>query len=237
MNSKKHTWQSPSLGRKASVIVYGTEGTPMLAFPGDSAAITDWKEQGLLEALSYQIENGHNRIICVESIDRESFFNTEVEPRTRINRYRQYEGYIIDEVLPFVRKLTGDLFIMAAGVHMGGYHALNLLLKYPGKIQKVISIGGRFQLRHFMGDYFDDNVYFNNPLEYLPNLDDESILEEIRNTDIRLVVTPDDPYIELNYMMSDILRSKSIDHIFDYWIETGTNPREIWGDILQRHVP
>lgn len=237
MEKMEHKWQSPSLGRETSIIVYGSEGTPILAFPGDSGNKSDWENHGLIQSLSYQIENGHNRVFCVNSIDQESFFNTGLEPKLRINRHRQFERYIIEEVIPFIRKKSDNPFVIAAGVHMGGYHALNLLLKYPDQIQKVISIGGRFQIRPFMDDYFDDNVYYNNPLEYLPNLDDHDLLEKIRETDIRLIITPDDPYSELNYMLSDVLRSKSIEHIFDYWIETAENPWEIWGDILQRHTP
>lgn len=225
------------MGKKVFITVYGTEGTPILAFPGDSGSMSDWETNGLIHALSYQIENGYNRIYCVESVDNESFFNTDVKPQIRISRHRQYERYVVDEVLPFIRKTSGDVFIMAAGIHMGGYQALNLLLKHPTLIRKAISIGGRFQIRPFMGDYFDDSVYFNNPLEYLPNLDDRDLLEAIRSTDIRLIVTPDDPYVDLNYMLSDVLRSKAIEHIFDYWIETGEHPREIWGNIMQRHVP
>ncbi|MDG5767184.1 alpha/beta hydrolase-fold protein [Balneolales bacterium ANBcel1] len=237
ITGNRHSWKSPSLGREVTLLSYGTEGVPILAFPGDSGSSDYWEKQGLIDALSFQIENGHNQLFCVDSIDQESFFNAAAEPRARINKHRQYEGFIIDEVLPHIRKKTGDLFLMTTGIHMGGYHALNLMLKYPGQIQKVIAIGGRFQIRPFLGDYFDDNVYFNNPLEYLPNLEEESLLEEIRNADIRLIVTPDDPYLELNYMLSDILRSKSIDHIFDYWIEAGLGRREVWGNILQRHVP
>ena len=237
MTSKRHHWQSPSLGRKMSITVYGTEGTPILAFPGNSGSGNYWKNQGLIDSLSFQVENGHNQIFCVDSIDQESFFNPDISPKSRINRYRQYEAYIVDEVIPFIRKTSNDLFLMAAGIHMGGYHALNFLLKYPGKIHKVIAIGGRFQIRTFMGDYFDDNVYFNNPAEYMANLEDPELLEEIRNTDIRLIVTPDDPYVDLNHMLSDILRSKSIDHIFDYWVETAGKAKTVWSDILQRHVP
>ena len=237
MKGSSHSWQSPSLGRKTSLTVYGTEGIPILALPGDSGSASYWPKQGLIEALSYQVKNGHNQIFCVESVDQESFFNTDIDPRSRINRHRQYEGYIIDEVLPFIHKMSNELYVIAAGIHLGGYHAVNLLLKYPGRIQKAIAVGGRFQIRPFMEDYFDDNVYFNNPVEYLPNLDDPELLEEIRSTDIRLVVTPDDPYVDLNYMLSDILRSKSIDHVFDYWMKTGNTQQEIWGDILKRHVP
>lgn len=237
MDKKDHSWQSPSLGKSISLRIYGSEGTPLIAFPGDSGKLTDWEEHGLIDALSFQIDNGHNQIFCVDTIDHESFFNTAVEPRIRINRHRQYEAFIVDEVVPYIRKTSGSVFIMAAGIHMGGYHALNLLLKYPEIIKKVISVSGRFQIRPFMDDYFDDSVYYNNPLEYLPNLDDISVMDDIRNCDIRLVITPDDPYADLNYMLSDILRSKSVEHIFDYWIETGENPWRIRGDILQRHVP
>ena len=237
MDKKDHSWQSPSLGKTISLRVYGTEGTPLIAFPGDSGKRIDWEQHGLIDALSFQIENGHNQIFCLDSVDHESFFNTAVMPRIRINRHRQYESFIVDEVVPFIRKTSENDFIMAAGIHMGGYHALNLLLKYPEKIKKAISVSGRFQIRPFMDDYFDESVYYNNPLEYLPNLDEENVLDGIRKCDIRLVITPDDPYADLNYMLSDILRSKSVDHVFDYWIETGENPWKIRGDILQRHVP
>jgi esterase/lipase superfamily enzyme len=237
MEKKRHSWQSPSLGKEMAVMVYGTEGTPLIAFPGDSGTLIDWESHGLIDALSYQIENGHNQLFCVDSIDQESFFNTDVEPKIRISRHRHYERYLVDEVLPFVRKMTDNSYIMAAGIHMGGYHALNLLLKYPSQIQKVIAIGGRFQIRPFMSDYFDDDVYYNNPLEYLPNLEDRQLLDDIRSTDIRLVVTPDDPYVDINYELSDVLKSRSIDHIFDYWMEAADNPWEIWADILQRHIP
>jgi esterase/lipase superfamily enzyme len=237
MEKKNHSWQSPSLGRETTITVYGTEGTPLIAFPDNGGKRSEWEDNGLIRSLSFQLENGHNRIYCVDSIDGESFLNNEVSPRVRINRHRQFESYVIEEVLPFIAKSSEELFVMTAGVGMGGYHAVNLLLKYPGKIQKAISIGGLFQIRPFMDDYFDDSVYYNNPLEYLPNLDDASMLDDIKSTDIRLIVTPDDPNLELNYMLSDILRSKAIEHIFDYWIETGDQPWEIRGDILQRHIP
>lgn len=237
MQKKNQSWQSPSLGRETTITVYGTEGTPLIAFPDNGARRSEWEDNGLVESLSYQLENGHNRVYCVDSVDGESFFNKEVPPRVRLNRHHQFECYIMEEVLPFIGKSTGEQFMMTAGVGLGGYHAVNLLLKHPGRIKKAISIGGLFQIRPFMDAYFDDSVYYNNPLEYLPNLDDATLLDEIKSTDIRLIATPDDPNLELNYMLSDILRSKAIEHIFDYWIETGYDLWKIRGDILQRHIP
>lgn len=237
MKYKKHSWNSPSMGKKVSLTVFGTQGTPILAFPTDGGSLSDWEDLGLIDALAYQVQEGHNQIFCIESADNDSFFNTSLEPSKRISRYRLYEQFVTDEVIPFIRKEADNLFVIACGVHMGGYHALNLMLKHPALIQKVIAIGGRFQIRPFMGDYFDDLVYYNNPVEFLPNLDDQIMLEEIRGCDIRLVVTPDDPYLDLNYMLSDILRSKAIDHIFDYWMEPGSHPHDTWAAILQRHVP
>jgi esterase/lipase superfamily enzyme len=39
-------------------------------------------------------------------------------------------------------------------------------------------------MRMFVGDYEDDNVYFNSPLKYLPNLTDPWYLDQYRNSQI-----------------------------------------------------
>lgn len=36
----------------------------------------------------------------------------------------------------------------------------------------AISMSGAFAIRQFLQGYYDDNVYFNNSVDYLPRLDD-----------------------------------------------------------------
>lgn len=43
----------------------------------------------------------------------------------------------------------------------------------------MISLSGVFDLRLFIGDYIDENVYFNSPLAYLPNLNDPLVSRTI----------------------------------------------------------
>ena len=42
-------------------------------------------------------------MFCVDSVDAESWYNRDVPPRWRIARHVQYENYVMEEVLPFIR--------------------------------------------------------------------------------------------------------------------------------------
>jgi esterase/lipase superfamily enzyme len=44
-----------------------------------------------------------------------------------------------------------------------------------------------YDLRSFMDGHYDDNFYFNNPVDYVANLSDPWYLDELARDDIRLV--------------------------------------------------
>jgi esterase/lipase superfamily enzyme len=52
----------------------------------------------------------------------------------------------------------------------------------------MLAISGLFQLSMFIGDYMDDNVYFNTPLAYLPKLSDAWYLDRYRRSNIIVCV-------------------------------------------------
>ena len=52
------------------------------------------------------------------------------------------------------------------GASLGGYHAANTLLKHPDVVKRCFALSGVYDMKRFMlGDY-DDNFYFNNPVDY-----------------------------------------------------------------------
>ena len=103
---------------------------------------------------------------------------------------------------------------------MGAYHAGNFFFRHPDIFDTLIAISGLFQLRIFIGDYSDDNVYFNSPLYYLPNIDDPWYLDQYRNS--RIIVGVGQGSWEGD-MLADarelqrILSEKNIPHWVDYW--------------------
>jgi esterase/lipase superfamily enzyme len=218
------------------MLVFGHAGTPILAFPSSMGRFFEWEDFGMAKALAPQLEAGHNRLICVDSVDVESFYNKNVDPFVRIMRYRQYEQYIVDEVMPFIRGTLGAPFVIAAGASFGAYHASNFVFKHPHLFGKLIALSGAFDIKSFMNGYYDENVYFNNPTDYLPNLSDHGTLEAIRRNHLVLTIGEHDPCAEANYQMSGILGAKSIPHTLDVLPGAFGHDWPWWRELIRKHI-
>ena len=56
------------------------------------------------------------------------------------------------------------------GASLGAYHAANTLFKYPDVVKRCFALSGVYDMKRFMDGAYDDNFYFNNPVDYLANL-------------------------------------------------------------------
>lgn len=218
------------------MLVFGHAGTPILAFPSSMGRFFEWEDFKMVDALHHQLEHGQNRLFCVDSVDTESFYNKNVDPYVRIMRYRQYERYVMDEVLPFIRSRSGSSFVIAAGASFGAYHAANFVFKHPGSFGKLIAMSGAYDIKSFLNGFYNPDVYFNSPVDYLPNLGDHGTLEAIRANRIILTMGGEgDPCGEANRQMSAILHAKSIGHTLDVVPGFG-HDWPWWRDQIRRHV-
>jgi esterase/lipase superfamily enzyme len=103
---------------------------------------------------------------------------------------------------------------------MGAYHAGNFFFRHPDIFDTVIALSGLFQLRMFVGDYVDDNVYFNSPLYFLPNLSDPWYLEKYCRSKIIVCVGQgawEDAMLVDAYALKRILEEKQIPAWIDIW--------------------
>lgn len=235
MKKKTEKWRSPSLGKDMEICIYGESGTPILGLPTRGASQNQWEEFGMLRAISYQLSNGFNQVFCVDSVDEEGFLNENARPEQRIIRHQQYESYLIDEVVPFIFKKSTVNYLIIAGVDLGGYHALNSALKHPELFGKAISISGIYDVRGFLNDFYNDDVYYNNPTDYVPNLNNQKLLNRIMDVNFRLVSYDSDERRDGAIRMSNILRAKFIDHDLDIW---GFEDEEwnLWPQMLKTHI-
>lgn len=236
MKQKKEKWRSPSLGKDMELAVYGESGTPIIGLPTRGAACGQWHEFEMLDAISYQIENGFNQLFCLSSIDEESFLNDGASPSQRVIRQQQFESYLIEEVVPFVHSENPIDFIIIAGIDMGGYQAITTALKHPESFGKAIGISGIYDIKPFLGDFYDENVYYNNPIDFIPNLNKKSLLNEIRQVDFRLVSFQSDPRRDEAQRMSDVLRLKFIEHELDIWNMNNHDEWQQWPQMLKTHI-
>lgn len=236
MDKKEEQWRSPSLGRKMGVTVYGTTGTPILAFPTRGAGCGQWEEHGMVDAIGHQLEKGYNQLFCIESVDNESFLNTKIAPPKRITRQQQFESYVVEEVVPFIRQTNDISYLILAGVDLGGYQAVNIALKHPEYFGKAIGMSGVYDIKGFLDSYYDDDVYYSNPVDYIPNLNNRSLLEKIKGVDYRLATYANDSRLDYARRMSDVLRMKFIEHQIDTWDLSSDMEWDLWKRMLQTHI-
>lgn len=236
MEIKEKRWRSPSLGKDMTIKIYGNRGTPIIGLPTRGQKADQWEEYGMTDAIIFQLEKGYNQLFCIDSLDEESFLNEKVDPVKRLMRQRQFESYITEEVVPYIRKHNNINYLMIAGMDMGGYHAVNLALKYPEEFDKAIGISGLYNIKPFFGDFYNNDVYYNNPIDFVPNLNKPSLINAIRKVDFRLVSYSNDERKNDAQKLAHIFRSKLIEHQLDVWDTTSDEEWDIWRQMLKTHI-
>jgi esterase/lipase superfamily enzyme len=224
MTREYHKSYSTALQRDMELLVFGNAGRPVLMFPTRMARFYDYENWGIIAALGDRINNGELQIFCVDSIDSESFYNHAISPADRIKRHIQYEQYILTEVIPLMHVKNSAAQIEIAGCSMGAYHAVNLSMKYPQLFNKVVGMSGRYDLTKGVGyfkdlfeGYHDENIYFNIPLQFIANLQNQNVIDAIAKLEIILAIGQTDPFLPNNVNFSNLLWSKGITNQLYVW--------------------
>ncbi len=222
MQIEYHKWFSSTLGHDMELKVYGYYGKPVLAFPSQQGRFYDFENWGMIDAIGGFIEAGQIKLFTVDSLDDQSWANEGVHPAAGARRHQDYDRYVVEEVVPFARRHSGDTKqkFMTTGVSMGAYHAANFFFRHPDVVDTVIALSGLYRLNHFIGDYMDDNVYFNTPLAYLPNLNDPWYLNQFNKSHIIIGVGQgawEDEMLADTLALKQILERKNIPHWVDIW--------------------
>lgn len=239
MYTETRTWYSPSIGYDMTIKIYGHYGKPLLVFPCAGGSFHEFEDFGMLDIVKDFVEAGKVKIFCVDSLDNESLLKTDGHMGDNVYRHEAYDKYIVNEVVPFIRDHchTGDR-IALTGNSMGAYHSVNFILRHPDCFDSCIALAGVYDLRRVVGDYWDQNVYFNSPVDYLPGLNDEWFLEKLRDTRIIICTgqgaweCPDD-----TRRMKDLLESKGIPAWVDLWGHDVNHDWPWWKIMLPHFLP
>lgn len=226
---------SRELGRDMESLVFGQAGQPILVFPTSQGRFFEYEDAGMIRALAGKIEAGQLQVFCPDSVDSESWYNKSVHPGARIWRHVQYERYIINEYLGFLRWKNWAPQIAVTGCSFGGYHALNFALRHPDLVSACMSMSGSFNIRSFLDGYYDDNVYFNNPSDYLPHMTDDWYLTRFRQMKIVLGTADWDICLDANIKMAGIMHAKGIPHWLDVYGDNSKHDWPLWQRMAQKY--
>ena len=239
MHRDYHRWYSGRLGRDMGVLVYGHWGPPLIMFPTSGGDEWEYERQGMINAIGDLIDGGRVKAFCVNVNHGDSFGNSGAHPLHRSWMQRQYDAYIRHEVIPFVRDScrSSDIAVWTMGASLGGYHAANTLFKYPDVVKRCFALSGVYDMKRFMGGAYDDNFYFNNPVDYMANVSDPWQLGHLASCDIHLV-TGSGPWERSDeaYRMSHILASRGIGHHLDDWGALGGHDWVYWKHQLREYL-
>lgn len=238
MERKYRKQWSRRLGREMELLLFGHAGRPVVVFPTSGGRFYEFEDQGMVDALRDRIDAGEVQLWCVDSLNAESWYNRGLTPRERVLRQVEYEKYVVEEILPEMAggQPRGAARPVALGCSLGGYQAVNLMLRHPDLIGKAVSLSGAFDLTMFLEGYYDEECYFNLPLHYLPGLTDGWYLERITRNEMTLATGWDDQCLRQNQELDRILVEKGIPHQLHVWDEKKVHDWPVWRRMVREYL-
>jgi esterase/lipase superfamily enzyme len=224
-------WYSPNLSSDIEMLVYGDRGYPVVIFPSTMGRYFESKDFGLIESVSWFVEQGLVKIYCPDSIDKHSWYNKKIHPAQRVRNHMWYDKMIAEEIVGKIRLNSPTGRVCVSGASFGGFHAANFAFKHPDMVSHLFTLSGSFDIKSFMDGYYDDNVYFNNPVDFLPGLNHPDLWK----MKIILGTSEWDICLEGNRTLSAILNDKGIDH----WLDLrGWKPHDwpLWREMFPHYL-
>lgn len=217
MNREYVKWFSPHLRRDMELLVFGHDGVPLIVFPTSMGRFFDYESRDMISVVANKYESGQLQAFCVDSVDSESWYNKSVPPHDRAARHVEYDQYIQNEVVPYIRSRNSHPGLGVTGCSFGGHHSVAFALRHPDLVTHCISMGGAFDIKQFLNGYYDETCYFLNPPDFIPNLNDSWYLDRYRSMRLVLATGETDICLEDNRRFSRILGDKGIPHGLDVW--------------------
>jgi esterase/lipase superfamily enzyme len=234
MNERYIKWYTPWLSREFEMLVLGN---------GRWAAANSLPDfiRPLLPKQRFRpgrgsvggyVDAGRLTVYCPDAIDLESFYNESIHPADRMRTHNAYENVIVRDVFDLARRECNSHRVAVCGASLGAYHAANIAFRHPDAVSHLISLSGSFDISSFFDGYRDNNIYFNSPYEYLPNLPDPW---KYNHMGIVLGTGEWDNTRHEAYRLSEILNSKGVKH----WLDDGKwggHDWNYWRDMLPYYL-
>ena len=163
MNIQYFKNYSPALGRDMECKLYGHGGQPILFIPCQDGRFFDFENFHMTDVWAPWIDSGEVTIFTVDTIDAETWSNTNGDPRFRICRHEDWFRYLTDEMVPFIhakmKEYQPDYInrgIITFGCSLGATHAANLYFRRPDLFNGLLALSGIYDASYGFGSYMDD---------------------------------------------------------------------------------
>ena len=226
METQHFSFYSESLGRDMECKVYGHGGRPVLFIPCQDGRFFDFENFKMTDTWAPWIESGQVMVFAIDTIDKETWSDKEGDPYWRIRRHEDWIRYITEEMVPVIhtmsRERNGHEYnpgILVFGCSLGATHAANLYFRFPDIFTGVMALSGIYTGTYGFGDYMDELVYNNSPVDYLNGMPyHHPYVEKYnRNRGVICVGLGAWEMPETTRRIDEICHEKGIDLWVDYW--------------------
>jgi len=236
--------EAPGLDRRGTLIRYGHYGRPVLVFPSEQGRAWDYENNGMVDAVAPLIEAGRVKLYCVDSYDHVSWSDRSIQLEDRARRHELYESWIVDQVVPTIGSDSpGVSDIITTGCSLGAFHALNFAFKRADLFPIAICQSGNYDAAswHAWGER-GDATYFNNPLDYVGQLEGGH-LDWLRSQVNLLLVVGQGQWedttgaLESSRRLAGLLWAKGLRCELDEWGHDVPHDWPSWQRQLAHHLP
>ena len=234
-------WKSPRLGMEMPIVRYGERGHPLLILPTAAADFLENERFYLIKSIERFIFEGRVQVFSIDSINKYSWMDESIPPAESARRHALYAAYIEKAVVPYIRNATRNPHarIGVTGASFGAFHAANQFFRRPDLFDALIAMSGFYDLHPgYTGGYSNDDIYFNNPVSYLSNMNDGETLSLLRDHCQVHIVTGRGAYEapHKSVQLSEVLHQKGIPHNLDLWGHDVNHDWPWWRRMLPHYI-
>lgn len=232
MTARHHLIESPDMGRRVHMWTYGEVGQPLIVFPSNAGVAHEWEKGGMIDALGPLLARGRMKIYCPETNVSKSF-SGKGGVRWRMAHHNAYERFVMNTLVPWIRSdlRQPHARMVAAGCSVGAMYSAIFALKHPETFRHALGLSGKYRASSFFEGQVNDDVYFNDPLAFVPNLRGAALEHVRRNTHITIVVGqgPDEgSCIDETREFGAVLHRKRIPNHVAFWGQEARHQYPWW---------
>ena len=246
MHTEYYKEYSPTLERDMELKIYGHAGRPVLFIPCQNGRFYDFENFHLTDVWQGAIDAGRAMIFAIDTLDEETWSNAYGDPSWRSWRHEQWMQFIFNEIAPFIHAKvnaangwTGQPGIIAYGCSLGATHAANLFFRRPDLFDGLLALSGIYTAAYGFGNYMDEKVYQNSPVDYMAGMSGDHPWIEKYNAGRGIIVVGQGPWEvpETTFRLKDICESKGIGVWFDIWGYDCAHDWDWWYKQTAYHIP
>lgn len=205
-------------GTPYEIKIFGDYGFVLMMFPIFEDGYSKEMDEKIIISLQDFIKEGLFRVAFIPTIN-DYFWGKECEYSFEKSKLlHNFNNLLISEVIRYLYKIIGrptPIITLGCGAQ-AGFYAANSFFRRPDLFYGMISVDGVFDMHMLCRNINeeDDNIYFNNPMAFLPNLNDDYWLIHLKaKKDINIIAFSSNPSsVDQANQLSSILESKSIEY-------------------------